>query len=332
MSHVDDGILHAYLDGELGPMERERLEGHFAACPPCRMRLTEERSLIERAQRLLDLAVPAAPTRAAPPLHGLRRRPAWWHVRIPLVWAATLTLAVGAGWFLRGRTIVSPKATTANRPTVVTAPHPASVEVATAPAAEAPPVAARQAPTPAAEVAIVSDGTVEPSDAAVAAKAADRLRPSPPDAALRGEAGRVSGQVVTVAPAAPLALDEPAPGRNDLARLSTTWTVIGSRSARDLLGTDPATIPGRPIRALRRGPGPTPEIVVEQELGGGVVVLLFEQVLDQGNKRARREMVGQDGAVARANERLARFVGSLRVEIAGPLPTDSLSRLLELVR
>jgi hypothetical protein len=253
-------------------------------------------------------------------------------VRIPLVWAATLTLAAGAGWFLRGRTIVYPKATTANRPTIAMTPQPANVEMASAPAAAAPRIAARQARTPAAEVEIATDGMAVPLDSAVAAKAAARLRPSPPAATLREEIGHVSGQVVTTAPAAPLALDEPAPGRNDLARLSTTWTVIGSSSARDLLGTDPATIPGRPIRALRRGPGPTPAIVVEQELGGGVVVLLFEQVLDQGSKRAQREMVAQDGAVARANERLARFVGSLRVEIAGPLPTDSLSRLLESVR
>jgi hypothetical protein len=33
-----------------------------------------------------------------------------------------------------------------------------------------------------------------------------------------------------------------------------------------------------------------------------------------------------------ADERLARYVGSLRVEIAGPLAADSLSRLLELVK
>jgi hypothetical protein len=45
----------------------------------------------------------------------------------------------------------------------------------------------------------------------------------------------------------------------------------------------------------------------------------------------------QAGAVPSANmapprEGLARYVGSLRIEIAGPLPADSLSRILELVR
>ena len=39
MSHVDDGTLHAYLDGELTPVERARLEGHVAECAACRNRL-----------------------------------------------------------------------------------------------------------------------------------------------------------------------------------------------------------------------------------------------------------------------------------------------------
>ena len=32
MSHVDDGTLHAYLDGELAPVERARFEAHVAEC------------------------------------------------------------------------------------------------------------------------------------------------------------------------------------------------------------------------------------------------------------------------------------------------------------
>src|SRR5258708_37408599 len=75
MSHVDDGTLHAYLDGELLPVERARLEAHVAECPACRTRLEEERALVQRASGLLGLAQP--PERAVPPLHQLRRgRPA----------------------------------------------------------------------------------------------------------------------------------------------------------------------------------------------------------------------------------------------------------------
>src|SRR5207244_2498041 len=49
MSHVDDGTLHAYLDGELSPAEVQGVEAHLAQCPACRGRLDEERALITRA-------------------------------------------------------------------------------------------------------------------------------------------------------------------------------------------------------------------------------------------------------------------------------------------
>jgi len=58
MSHVDDGTLHAYLDGELSPPEVQSLETHLAQCPGCRSRLEEERALISRAAELLWRAAP----------------------------------------------------------------------------------------------------------------------------------------------------------------------------------------------------------------------------------------------------------------------------------
>src|SRR5207244_11597451 len=73
MSHADDGTLHAYLDGQLSPVERAQLEAHLASCPACRARLDEERGLIERADALLALATP--PERAIPPFHQLRPSP-----------------------------------------------------------------------------------------------------------------------------------------------------------------------------------------------------------------------------------------------------------------
>ena len=100
MSHVDEGTLHAYLDVALPPGERSQVDAHLAECPDCRERLAEARALIARADALLALALPAE--RSAPPLHELRRRPLWWRVRWPIAWAATVTLAVGLGWMLRG--------------------------------------------------------------------------------------------------------------------------------------------------------------------------------------------------------------------------------------
>ena len=69
MSHVDEGQLHAYLDGGLSAMDAVRVERHLAECAPCRQRLEEARALVQRAARLLEWTNP--PERAAPPLAEL---------------------------------------------------------------------------------------------------------------------------------------------------------------------------------------------------------------------------------------------------------------------
>jgi anti-sigma factor RsiW len=75
MSHVDEGALHAYLDGELPPAERAGLEAHLAQCSACKTLLTEERALLERASALLGSTVRQQPR---PPFGRsvvLQRRP-----------------------------------------------------------------------------------------------------------------------------------------------------------------------------------------------------------------------------------------------------------------
>jgi len=65
MSHVDEGTLHAYLDGELPSAERTAVEAHLVECATCRANLIEERALRERASALLGSALPVE--RPAPP-------------------------------------------------------------------------------------------------------------------------------------------------------------------------------------------------------------------------------------------------------------------------
>src|ERR1051326_1447335 len=62
MSHVDEGTLHAYLDGELSSSERAAVDAHLGQCGECRAALAEERALLERARALLA----SAPPRSAP--------------------------------------------------------------------------------------------------------------------------------------------------------------------------------------------------------------------------------------------------------------------------
>ena len=149
---------------------------------------------------------------------------------------------------------------------------------------------------------------------------ADEVRPLAKSAAQTPSAVASTGMAVTPAAPAAQALEAEE-------RLSTLWPTIDPQPARDLLGFTPAAIPGYAVRALRRNPSVEREIVVEQEIANGVVVALFEQPV--GQERQERRL---DAAKARANERLARFVGGLRIEISGPLPMDSLSRLLDLVK
>ncbi len=101
VSHVDEGTLCAYLDGELSPAEAQGVDAHLAQCADCRERLDSERALIARATELLALAAP--PDRELPPFRaGDVKPPArlWWQVRLPVAWAATVALALGIGTYL----------------------------------------------------------------------------------------------------------------------------------------------------------------------------------------------------------------------------------------
>jgi len=334
MSHVDDGILHAYLDGELTPVESGRLDAHLAACQACRDRLQEERALIERASRLLSLALPPAPLRAALPLHELRQPRVMWRLRMPLAWAATVLLAVGIGWYLRGGTTAVRLGADDSRldsaPSTQPSPDatPPAIALDTRPAA-GPTGRAEQAPSNeaesrqgfrAADAGADRAAREETDERQQVAKAADQLALGAASPGLRAAPPAAVTSNALEAAAAPLDAALDAPARR---RLSTSWPVIEPKPARDLLGALPAAIPGAPIRAMRRNPAAS-EILVEQDIGNGVLVQLFERRME-----AAGEVVPSGSRDA--NERLARFVGGLRIEIAGPLTADSLSRLLERV-
>ncbi len=140
MSHVREGEIHAYLDGALDRLGRERateVREHVGRCEDCRGRLEEERRLRDAADRLLDLGAPE--TVDMPPFEEIRRRaqagarardatvgPTREPVRPPAAgragdvsgptrrlpdlqrwaWAASVVLALGTGWLLRGSDLV----------------------------------------------------------------------------------------------------------------------------------------------------------------------------------------------------------------------------------
>lgn len=53
MQHLDDGTIHAWLDGALGAAEAAAVEAHVATCATCADRVAEARGLIAASSRIL---------------------------------------------------------------------------------------------------------------------------------------------------------------------------------------------------------------------------------------------------------------------------------------
>ncbi len=341
MSHVDDGTLHAYLDGELSPAEVQGVEAHLAQCPACRGRLDEERALITRAGELLALAAP--PDRELPPFRAGDMKPLtrlWWKVRLPLAWAATVAIALGIGTYLGRGVEQVPQAPTASDT------QPAELQALQAPisadtvqresrawlrgAARTPP-AAPAAPAPAArretEMAAIRRDT-----ALSAATPAPVPAPAP-------QAAFVMVDGALVEKASPISLD----------------------SARALLGADPLAVPGAPIRTMYRAReiGYSAVVIVEQALDSSTVIevvngrrspLALGALVVTGaaapGARADSVTVAERAPLSRAKiadslaaapaakaaARALRRVDNLEIRISGPLLSDSLQKLLRVVQ
>ena len=347
MSHFDDGALHAYLDGELAPVERAQVEAHLAECAACRTRLDEERRLIQRASQLLGFAQPPAPPReraAPPPLHQLRHPRLVWRLRMPLTWAASVLVALGLGYYARDGMLArrapvpdvafldSPDNAAATQEAdalsrTAAGPPQLAVSPSRAPAAPEPPPAS----TPKAREAVVGiDGNIYGAQK-------DTARAAAGVGGIQSQAERravapvpMAGVVVTSARDANLAAVR---ARQETA----SWPVIGRDQARELLGADPVGIPGLAVREIHSPVGDN-VVLVEQQIDSATMIQLFQrraEQLDAGGRAVIRGAAPAARAAApdvRGTERLARFVGSLRVEIAGPLSPDSLNKLLEQVR
>ena len=346
MSHVDDGMLHAYLDGALSALDAVRVERHVADCAACQQRLDSARVLVQRAARLLEWASPPA-DRAAPALAQLRPYsiPRW---RAPVAWAATIVIALGIGVY-GGQLVLgsrspapareakeevaassrdaqfnyraAPITVIADSPNAVAAPSPAPA--APAPVAQAPAAGITTAAVPSRDTAAnkLADATAKASvdSAGAAALGARRLEEAPVAAAApasQREADSLRGRASSfVAPAGEMrrAANVAAPAATGAGAPAT----ITADSARVLLGTAPLALPDYPVTGIRVRDG---AVVVEHVLPPGRVIRLVQ-------RRVAPEALNE-AQVQVAGEALARYADGLRVEISGPMAADSLSQLL----
>jgi hypothetical protein len=126
MSHATDGELHAYLDGALQELDRERaddLEAHLRLCADCRARLDDARQIRGQAGEILSSIAPGSIE--APPFEEIEAaaaarmdgatdgedrsdavvgawasRPSSWALgrMAGLAWAASVAFALAVGW------------------------------------------------------------------------------------------------------------------------------------------------------------------------------------------------------------------------------------------
>ncbi len=132
MPHLDEGTLHALLDGELDVAEVKEIQTHLGACAACGSRLQDVKQFLAEADSLVGALetpagaprpgrAPAPPPEARPqgPDAGPWREPVWdappqlllpenpeevarrrrWHRRFR--WAAMVALVLGAGQLVK---------------------------------------------------------------------------------------------------------------------------------------------------------------------------------------------------------------------------------------
>jgi hypothetical protein len=203
-SHLDDGTIQELLDGEVPSTVLPPLQAHLAACAECRARLELARAMMAEADELIELLdEPAAPVQAAPAALPARRIASRPWIR-QLAWAASVVIAVGAGWYARGdveRVLPAPIAvpvTTTEAVVSNTAPNEASEA---APTPVTPPAAAVVAQTkPAAENAAetarnvaAAESRAEAAQVAAAAPPAVAVAPAQAEAIRRAPAEAMGG-------------------------------------------------------------------------------------------------------------------------------------------
>ena len=97
MNHLDEGTIHAWLDGALDADRARAVEAHAASCAQCSALVAEARGLVAGASRILTALddVPAGVTPKRSPTWGPRAWRQWRAAPWVMGIAAALMLAVG---------------------------------------------------------------------------------------------------------------------------------------------------------------------------------------------------------------------------------------------
>lgn len=291
MPHLDEGTLHALLDGEIPSAELAPIQAHLGGCAECRARLAEEQDLLAESDRLIEvLELPEAAPAVVPVRKAPRRV---WPTR--LAWAATVVLAAGLGYSARGGPLEPAPAPSRDSGVEFRAAEPVAAPPAAPPATEpvgqsrdqalapklgaapAPPTDARRGKAAAANVAPAEEKAElrAAADTSAAPPSATGVQPPPRPSAPASDLARVGAlrqegtRLREVAPAGALA-DRAAFAAAQPATLPEAMRVLGG-SLRLIDGMIPERLEtlGNTVRVVyRTGFG---ELLLAQELQDGTV-------------------------------------------------------------
>lgn len=360
MPHVDDGTLHALLDGALradDPASAAEVERHLAGCPDCRARLEAADSLRGRASGVLAAAAPAEPV-AAPDFDEVRarasrsggrrhapaalRRQVRWTRNV--AWAASLVIALGTGYLLRD---LADPPDAASRDGEVQSevrspePDPTRGSQAAAPAAESPELAespVAQEPEASEELVREQAPSPEPPQSAVADAEedadleAETLALPPVESAARL---RQSGAETAAAAAADVSRSMDAGRAGAIsslpgpAEVEEQWSVATLAEAREAMEGPVYRLPRAEILEVYVGSAATrPAVMTRQRLESGIPVQVVQRWGESAAPPAA-EKAEADGAGLPRPERAITTRGDYVLEVTGSLPAALLEILAE---
>lgn len=178
MPHLDEGQLHALLDGELDQAERQAAEAHLESCSECRREFAEARALMAGADDLIaavDVPPGTRPAAVAPKARSSGFR--WTNV----AWAASVFLAVGLGWLARADERLSRAGASAAQPVGDVAAAPALTDSFRAEEKRAPTNGPLAAATGSADRKVARPGATLQRDEAPAAAGGLSAPPAKPE-------------------------------------------------------------------------------------------------------------------------------------------------------